>query len=155
MLFEKQPKTGKKAAKKLFTFCKTQVDTKKNFYVATPLLTKNWCFFELAFFKEKHWCWTKNKTKNLEKTKIRKGDLKEKEERKATKMRKDWWTKTLQFIILMLFFSWNKSKEERKRKEETKTQNKKKAKKKDKKEGRKRKRETEKVKVKKGEAQKG
>ena len=51
VLFENQPNFGKQWAKQQqrFTFCKTQV-IKRNRFVATPLLTKNWCFY--CFFSK-------------------------------------------------------------------------------------------------------
>ena len=52
VLFEQQPNIAKTWQKITFTICKTQVHKKKHF-VATPLLTKNWCF-QLVLFETKN-----------------------------------------------------------------------------------------------------
>ena len=63
VFFEHQPKLAKKMGKKTITFHILQnIGSKKNRFVATPLLTQNWCFSTLIFWNQKHWCWTKNIT---------------------------------------------------------------------------------------------
>ena len=42
-------------------------------------------FFNLCFWNQKHWCWTKNITAYQEKTKVRKRDLKEKTRQETKK----------------------------------------------------------------------
>ena len=99
----------------------------------------------------------KHSLKSGKKTKIRKGDWKEKA-RQETKRKRKYFRKKykLQLKLFMLFFSWNKSKEERYMKKRQKQETKRKQK--ERHEGRKkdkRKRETAKEKQKKGEAKKG
>ena len=63
-VFEHQPKLAKNVGKKNdnFSHFAKHSFTKKKRFVATPLLTKNWCFWTLNFWNQKHWCWTKNIT---------------------------------------------------------------------------------------------
>ena len=99
------------------------------------------------------------KTKNQEKSKIKKRGFERKRREESNKNEKGLMNKNFAIEYLLLFFSWNKSNEERKREKETKTRNKNKAQQ-ERQEGRKkrkkeRERETEKVKVKKGGAKEG
>ena len=101
------------------------------------------------------------KLKIRKKTKIRKGDLKEKRREETNKNEKGLMNKNFVIEDFDVFPFMKQNEEETKRKKETKTKNHKKAKNKDKKEGRKertrereRERETEKEKVKKGGGQK-
>ena len=59
----------------------------KNRYVATPLLTQNWCFLNLHFIR-KTFMFNKNKNLNQEKAKIRKGDSKENRREETNKNEK-------------------------------------------------------------------
>ena len=111
----------------------------KNRFGATPLLTKNWCVFNLYFQNPKHWCWTETHHKTRKKTKIRKGSWK----RRENKNRKGWW-KTNSNLICWCCFCMKKQNEGKNK--ERKTRKQKRAKKKEKK-GRKKeenKRQTEK-----------
>ena len=123
-----------KMGKKNFSHYAKHRLVKKNRFVATPLLTKNWGFSTLIFWNQKHKLMLNQKHnlrwgKNIDKKGIEKGI--EKKNKTGNQKEKK---KKLQFNGLMLFLSWNKSKEERKWKKKRKTRNKKKTKKKDEKE---------------------
>ena len=51
--FEHQPNFSQNLSKKTITFHILQTQVIKTFFVATLLLTKNWCF-DLSFFERKH-----------------------------------------------------------------------------------------------------
>ena len=157
-VFEHQPKFGKKGAKNdnFFTFCKTQVDKKP--VLLQPPFWPTIVVFQLGFLNQKHWCWTKNITQNLEKAKIRKRDLKQKQDRKPPKkkIRKE----NCNWIFWCCSFHETKAKKKEKWKRDKNKKQKKS--KKERQEGtkkdknkRERERETEKEKLKKGEAKKG
>ena len=156
VLFEKQPKNcPKKAPQKndnFSHFAKHRL-IKKPRYVATPLLTKNWCFWTWVFWNQKQWCWTTNITQNQEKRKIRKRDFKEKT-RQETKKREHihWKQRNCNFIFSCCSIHETKAKKKEQWKKRQKQENKKKGKE-ERQEGRKkdkRKRETEKEKQKRG-----
>ena len=85
--------------------------------------------FQLAFFNQKHWCWTKNITEYHEKIKIRKSDLKEKT-RQETKTTQDWWKQiAIEYFDVVSFQEQNQrrqKKKEREKKEGTKRKQKRK-----------------------------
>ena len=111
---------------------------KKPRYVATPLLTKNWCFWTWVFWNQKQWCWTTNITQNQEKRKIRKRDFKEKT-RQETKKREHihWKQRNCNFIFSCCSIHETKAKKKEQWKKSQKQETKRRPKKKDKKEERK------------------
>ena len=125
----------KNAPKQTITFHTLQKKT----FCCTPFV-KKLCFLNLHLSKKKHWCWTKNKTSG-KKTKIGKGNLKEKRREETNKNEKGLMNENfvIEYFDVVLFM---KQKQRRKKKEkEAKTRNKKKAKQKKKAGWKKRKRE--------------
>ena len=164
VFFEKQPKICQKKAPPKndnFSHFAKHRFIKKNRYVATPLLTKNWCFWTWVFWNQKQWCWTTNITQNQEKIKIRERDFKEKT-RQETKKREHihWKPRNCNFIFHVVLFMKqkqrrkNNEKRDKNKKEKESQRRKTRRKKERQEEKRDRERETEKGEAKKGEGRK-
>ena len=157
VLFEQQPKIGKKWLKKTITFHILQnTGSLKNVLLQPAFFSKIvFCLLTCLFWKQNIDVEQENRNKKSGKTKDNKKAFERKNKTGNQKKRKDWRKQFLKFNSIMLFFSWNKSNEERKIKKETKKEPKESNKKRQ--EGRKKeknKRETEKEEVKKGGGQK-
>ena len=145
-------KLAKKCPQKTITFHILQNTSELNKTLCCDPPLDQTLVFVIAFFKEKHWCWTKNKLTNRKTTKIRKGDLKE-TRGETNKNEKGLMKKLCNWIVWCCSFhktkAMNKQKERKRQKQVTKRKQKRKTRRKNEK----KKRETEKVK--KGEAKKG
>ena len=143
VLFEHQPKFAKKWPPKhdnFSHFAKHRFIKKR--FVATPPFDQQLVFFNLFFWNQKQWCWTKKHNLKSGKSKDERKDFKEKQDRKPPKKEKKFDEKESQFNIFM--FSLHETKAKKKEQwKKTKARNTKKAKKKDTKEERKTRRKKE------------
>ena len=139
-------KNGQKANDNFSDFGKHRLW--KHPFCCNPPFDQKLLFFNLSFWNQQHWCWTKNITNHQKKsTDKRKGFQREKTRQETPEKRKDWWKK--------LCNHETKAKKTKKNKESDKNKEPKECKK-ERQEGRnkeKNKGETEKEKLRKGEAE--